>query len=132
MTSSLRSASPDDNGTMKQYLLALPLSLIAATPAHATGGFLCRTAGARPIELAVGFGHVPGSPLILTRLNDNGRNVPVQSAQWWFDDREMRLLLIDPEARQQQLLLKARRNGRAYDGTVWRSGQRRWVRCRES
>jgi hypothetical protein len=43
----------------------------------------------------------------------------------------MRLLLIDPQARQQQLLLKARRNRFTYDGSLWRNGQRRWVRCRE-
>jgi hypothetical protein len=116
---------------MRKYLLALPLALVAAAPADATGGFVCRTAGARPIQVSVGFGHVPGSPLILTRLTDSGRNVAVQAAQWWLDNDEMRLLLIDPGARGQQLLLKARRNGFTYDGSVWRSGQRRWVRCRE-
>ena len=115
---------------MKKYLLALPL-LLLAQPAHATGGMVCRTAGAAPIQVSVGFGHVPGSPLILTELTDKGRSIPVQSAQWWLDDREMRLLLIDPQARQQQLLLKARRNGHTYDGNIWRNGQRRWVRCRE-
>lgn len=117
---------------MNKYLVVLPLTLMAAVPAQATGGFLCRTAGARPIEVALTIGHVPGSPLVSARLMYSGRNVPAQSAQWWLDDKELRLLLIDPGARQQQLLLKARRNGRAYDGTVWRSGQRRWVRCRES
>ena len=116
---------------MNKYLLALPPALMAAMPAQATGGFACRTAGARPVEVAVGFGHVPGSPLILTRLTDNGRNVPVQSAQWWLDNDEMRLVLIDPGARGQQLLLKARRNGYTFDGTIWRNGTRRWVRCRE-
>ena len=116
---------------MKCFLIALPLMMIAAQPANATGGFICRTAGARPVELSVGFGHVPGSPLILTRLTDNGRLVPVQSAQWWLDNEQMRLLLIDPDARQQQALLMARRNGHTYDGTLWRFGKRRWVRCRE-
>lgn len=104
---------------------------LAVGPAYATGGLVCRTAGQRPVEVSVGFGHVPGSPLILTRLLDNGRNVPVKSAQWWLDNREMRLLLIDPRARREQLVLKVKRNGFVYDGQLWRSGQRRWVRCRE-
>ena len=116
---------------MKRLLLALPLTIAVATPAQATGGLVCQTAGAQPIEVSVGFGHVPGSPLILTRLRDNGRNVPVKSAQWWLDNDEMRLLLIDPDARRRQLTLKVKRNGLVYDGSLWRDGKRRWVRCRD-
>ena len=109
---------------------ALLVSLPAA--AHATGGFTCRTAGERPIEATVGFGHVAGSPLILTRLTDNRRAVPVRSAQWWLDDRELRLILTDPNAQRREVIVKARRNGRTYDGDLWRGGKRHWVRCRES
>ena len=112
--------------------LAVAAALIAfAAPAHATGGLVCRTAGARPIELSVGLGHVPGSPILQTRLLDAGRNVPVSAAQWWLDDKEVRLLLIGPNALKQELLVRASRNGRTYDGNLWRGGQRRWVRCRE-
>src|SRR5687767_15998555 len=95
---------------MKWILSAAILCLTIATPAQATGGFVCRTGGPRPIQVSVGFGHVPGSPLILTRLIDNGQ-LPVKSAQWWFDQDEMRLLLIDPGAHREQLGPKARRNG---------------------
>ena len=102
-----------------------------AVPAHATGGLVCRTAGARPIELSVGFGHVPGSPLLHARLLDAGRNVPVSAAQWWLDGKEVRILLVGPDALKQELLLRAARNGRALDGNLWRGGQRRWVRCHE-
>lgn len=116
---------------MNKLLLALLLVAFAAAPAAATGGLVCRTADARPIEVAMGFGHVPGAPLILTRLLEDGRNVPVKAAQYWLDQAEVRLLLIDPEAHRQQLLLKARRSGLTYDGSLWRSGKRRWVRCRE-
>ena len=111
-------------------ILALAAASVAA-PANATGGLVCRTAGPRPIEVALGFGHVPGSPLILVRLVDSGRNVPVSSAQWWLDNSEVRLLLVDPNADEQQLLLKAKRKGFVYDGSLWRGGTRRWVRCRE-
>jgi hypothetical protein len=33
---------------------------------------------------------------------------------------------------RRELILKARRNGPYYDGSAWRGGRRRWVRCRES
>jgi len=111
---------------------AVAVALVAfASPAQATGGLVCRTAGARPIILSMGLGHVPGSPLLMTRLVDSGRNVPVSPAQWWFDDEELRVLLIGPSALKQELLLRATRHGRTYDGNVWRDGKRRWVRCRE-
>lgn len=116
---------------MKRLFFALSCAL-AAAPAHATGGMVCRTAGARPVEVALGFGHVPGSPLIATRLTDNKRAVPVKSAQWWLDDKELRLVLISPDAMRQELVLITRRNGHVYDGSLWRGGLQRWVRCRES
>ncbi len=115
---------------MKHAILCLALAGLAA-PAHATGGIVCRTAGPRPIEVAVGYGHVPGSPMILTRLIDNGRQVPVRQAQWWLDNSEVRLLLIAPDAHREELTLRARRNGYVYDGSVWRGAKRRWVRCQE-
>lgn len=113
--------------------LALTLLLFALpTAASATGGFTCRTAGPRQIEVSLGFGHVAGSPLILTRLLENRRGVPVRSAQWWLDDRELRLVLTDPNAQRREVIVKARRNGQTYDGDLWRGGRRHWVRCRES
>ena len=117
---------------MKKTILALPLLLAVATPAQATGGFVCKTAGANAVEVSLGFGHVPGSPLIATRLLDRGRLVPVRQAQWWLDDRELRLLLTDPDAMRREVIVKARRNGHVYDGSLWRGGRQRWVRCRES
>ena len=118
---------------MKSLSFALALLVLAATPAHATGGFVCRTAGANPIQVSVGFGHVPGAPLITsaTRLTENGRNIPVIAPQWWLDNAELRLLLADPGAVRREAIIKARRNGQVYDGSLWRDGQRRWVRCRE-
>ena len=113
-------------------LMILAFAALVAAPAHATGGFTCKTAGPRPIEASVGFGHVPGSPLILTRLSDNRRQIAVKSAQWWLDNDELRLILINPGGTRRELVLRARRNGHVYDGSLWRGGQRRWVRCRES
>ena len=116
---------------MRLILPALVLSAFA-TPALATGGMTCRTAGPQPVKVTVGFGHVPGAPIILSRLIDDGRNVPVSAPQWWLDNREVRLVLASPAATRQELVLKAVRNGRVYDGSIWRGGKRRWVRCNES
>ncbi len=115
---------------MRKWLLAL-LFAASGSPAVATGGFVCRTAGASPVEVAVGFGHVPGSPLIASRLLDAGRQVPVSNAQWWLDKAELRILLVSPNALREEVLVRAKRNGHVYDGSLWRGGKRRWVRCRE-
>ncbi len=56
----------------------------------------------------------------------------VTAAQWWFDAGEFKLLLIAQDARQEELVLRATRNGAFYDGSVWRGGRKRWVRCREA
>ena len=118
---------------MDKRLFLMPLAALAG-PAYATGGFICRTAGAGPIEITIGFGHVPGAALLQdsTRLVDHGRAVPVTALQWWLDQAELRLLLANPAATRRELILKTRRNGQVYDGSLWRNGKRRWVRCRES
>jgi hypothetical protein len=118
---------------MKKIALALALTFAVASPAYATGGLVCRTAGNQPIVIGVGFGHTAGSQLLqdVTRLTDRGRNVPVVAPQWWLDGTELRLLLTDPSALRREAILKATRNGRAYDGNLWRGGKRHWVRCRD-
>ena len=116
---------------MKKSAMLCILVATWATPAAATGGMVCRTAGPQPIEISLGFGHVAGAPLISSRLTDNGRIIPVRAPQWWLDNDEIRLLLTDPAAGKREALLRARRNGHVYDGSLWRGGKRRWVRCRE-
>ena len=100
---------------MKAALPLMLAALLMAAPARATGGFTCRTAGANPIEVSIGFGHVPGASLLAdaTRLVDNGQNIPVVAPQWWLDNDELRLLLADPSAMRQELILKTKRNGHA-------------------
>ena len=116
---------------MKKLLLSVLVLAAMATPAHAAGGMTCSTAGPRPVTIALVFGHVAGSPLSNANLRDSGREVAVRPAQWWLDQREMRLILTDPQAIRQEAIVRVTRNGRVYDGNVWRGGQRRWVRCRE-
>jgi hypothetical protein len=124
-------SKPDEQSAMNKTLLVLLAALLAA-PAQATGGMVCRTAGPRPIEVSLGFGHAAGSPLIAARLADNGRSIPVTAPQWWLDTSELRLLLTDPNATRREVIVKAKRNGSFHDGSLWRGSRQRWVRCRES
>ncbi len=115
---------------MKRLLLAIPLA-VAATPADATGGLVCRTAGPQPIEAYLVISHTAVSSVVSARLADKGSTVPVTVAQSWLEPAEIRLDLVDPNAIRHELRLRARKNGAAYDGSLWRSGNRHWVRCRE-
>ena len=106
-------------------------ALSLAAPAQASGGLLCRTAGARPIDLRLVVSHTAVAAVVSARLIDDGRDVPVALAQSWIEPGELRIDLVDREAQRHELRLRARQNGRFYDGSVWRGGKRRWVRCRE-
>ena len=115
---------------MKKLLFALPLTLLA-TPAFATGGLICSTAGPRPIDVAAVVSHTAVSAVVSARLMDGGRQVPVAIAQSWLEPSEFRLDLTDRNATRHELRLRVKRSGRTYDGSLWRGGKRRWVRCRE-
>ena len=117
---------------MKVGLLLAAVALTSASPAIASGGLSCRTGGARPVQVDLAYGHVFGTGLVSSRLLDAGRTIPVEHPQWWLDRNEVRLVLTGPAAIREELRLVARRKGAHYDGSIWRNGQRRWVRCRES
>lgn len=103
-----------------------------AAPAQASGGMVCRTAGARPIDLRLVISHTAVSVVVSARLTDAGRVVPVALAQSWIEPEEIRVDLVDRNAQRHEMRLRASRNGRVYDGSVWRGGKRHWVRCREA
>jgi hypothetical protein len=115
----------------KLLITAAAATLFAAAPAHATGGLICRTAGARPLQLALVISHTAVSAVVSARLTDNGREVPVALAQSWLEPNEVRVDLTDRNAMRHELRLRAKRNGAYYDGSVWRASKRRWIRCRE-
>jgi hypothetical protein len=117
---------------MRKLLLALPLVLLAEAPAHSTSGMVCGTANPNPVEVSIVIGNTVGSPIVSGRLLDEGKAVEVRAVQWWVDASELRLLLVDPEALREEVLIKAKKNGQFYDGTLVRSGRSRWVRCREA
>ena len=117
---------------MKRLLLfASSIAVGVAAPAHASGGLACRTAGARPIDLRLVISHTAVSAVVSARMVDSGREVPVALAQSWIEPGEIRVDLTDRNAQRHELRLRARKNGLAYDGSVWRGGKRHWVRCRE-
>ena len=116
---------------MNKMLFVLPLLIAAAAPAHATGGLLCRTAGSRPVEVSLITSHAVLEAVVSANLRDNGRSVPVSVAQSWLSAQELRIDLVDPNAMRHEGRVLAKKNGRFYDGSIWRGGKRRWVRCRE-
>lgn len=115
---------------MKKLLLVSPI-LLVATPAFATGGLVCQTAGPRPISVAAVISHTAVSSVVSARLTDNRREIPVAVAQSWLEPNEFRLDLTDKNAAKHELRVRVKRMGRNYDGSLWRSGKRRWVRCVE-
>jgi hypothetical protein len=116
---------------MSKLFLAPVLALAIAAPAQATGGLVCSTAGAQPIQAWLVISHTAVPNVVSARLSDGGREIPVSVAQSWLDTREVRLDLTDANALRHELRLSARLNGRTYDGSLWRNGRRHWVRCRE-
>ena len=115
--------------------LAIPglIGLCAlAVPAQATGGFLCKTATGPQIEIALGFGHVPGAPLVGHRLRAEGKLIASNAPQWWLDNKEMRLELTSPDAMKSLLVMRTKRVGYNYDGQVQYGERTQWIRCRES
>ena len=115
---------------MKKLLFGTLLVAIAS-PAIATGGLVCTTAGPNPISVAAVIGHTAVPALVSARLTENGRPVPVTVGQSWLEPNEFRLDLTDSNALKHELRLRTKRNGDSYDGSLWRGGKRRWVRCRE-
>ncbi len=102
-----------------------------AAPADASGGLMCQTAGARPIDLRLVVSHTAVAAVVSARLIDDNRDIPVALAQSWIDPGELRVDLVDRNAQRHELRLRAKQNGRVYDGSLWRGGKRHWVRCRE-
>jgi len=117
---------------MKSRLAIAVAALLMTSPAVASGGLSCRTGAPRPVQVDLGYGHVFGTPLVSSRLLDGGRNIPVEHPQWWLDRNEVRLVLTGPDSVREELRLVAKRRGAVYDGTIWRNGRSRWVRCREA
>ena len=119
---------------LKPLLLGGMLALALPQAAQVTGGLACRTAGQQPVEVTLGFGHVPSAGLFLARLRVEDKEVPVRATQWWMRRPELRLALVSTSEIQEEAILTATWNEEthSYDGSLRRAGKRRWVRCREA
>jgi hypothetical protein len=117
---------------MRVAVFALPLLFCAATPAYATGGFFCQTGGAKPIEVNLVISHAAGAGLVEANLTEDGVAVPTEKAQWWIDGSEIRVILVDPNAEREEVVIKARGRSSAMTGTLQRGGRSYRVRCEES
>lgn len=127
-----RSVGRGHASAMWRILVAIALVALVSAPAHSTGGLVCRTAGVRPSEVSLVIGHTVVSSVVSARLRDGGVDVPVRVGQSWMDSRELRLDLVDPNALRHEARLRVKRKDVTFDGTLWRGGKRRWVRCREN
>jgi hypothetical protein len=85
------------------------------------------------VQVALAISHTAVPSVVSARLADNRREIPVMTAQSWFDPREVRVDLVDRNAMRHEARLRAtwRAASRSYDGTLWRGGKSHWVRCRE-
>lgn len=118
---------------MARSIIILSLAALAlAAPARATGGMTCRTAGPHVLELRLVVGHTIVPSLVSARLFDGGRNIPVVIAQSWIEPRTMQIDLVDSNAMRHEARLRVTAIRSVYEGSIWRSGKRRWVRCREA
>ena len=112
--------------------IAAMIAVSASSPAAATGGLLCTTAAEPEIKVSIGFGHVPGAPIVAKHLWVDGKKIPVQAPQWWLDDEEMRIELTDTDMMHTLLVMRTKRNGWNYDGQVTWAGKTHWIRCKEN
>ena len=117
---------------MKLVLSAVPIIISATAPAHATAGMFCATGDPASVEISLVIARVVGGPLISAGLIDNGVTVPTERAQWWLDGKELRLVLIDPNAEREEVMVRARNRGDVYKGKLTRNGRTRRVTCEES
>lgn len=119
---------------MKSVAFGALVALALPQAAHATGGLACRTAGQQLVEVTLGFGHVPSAGLFLASLRVEDKEVPVRATQWWMRGPELRLALVSTSESEEEAILTAMWNEEAhsYDGSLWRAGKRRWVRCRDA
>jgi len=117
---------------MNKLLLCPLLAVVAATPAHATSGLTCTSAGPNPIEVGLVIGNNAVPAVGQARLYENGRDIPVSLAQSWIEGGTIRVDLTDPNVERHELRLSVTSKGDVYEGSLWRGGKRHWVRCEES
>lgn len=118
-------------------ILAIALLACAATPAAATGGYVCTTEGSAPIEVAIVTGHGVAPMIAQVRLTEGERTLSTAGdapglaiLQSWIDEREIRLDLTDPGVRGYEARVRAETTGALEArGTLERGGKTYRLRC---
>lgn len=99
-------------------IFAIALLACAATPAGATGGYVCTAEGERPIQLAIVTAHGVAPMIAQVQLSDGedrlstaGEEARLAILQSWIDEREIRLDLTDPAVRGFEARVRAKVTG---------------------
>jgi hypothetical protein len=113
---------------MKRILLLGPALLLAAAPAHATGGFECWTPD-RGIVLIGSFGNSVGMPMERT-LRTSGEDAQIVIMRQWIGEGEVRVDLAARNEERLEARLRARLEAEGTgSGTLERDGATHRVRC---
>ena len=123
---------------MRTLSLAPLILLALATPAGATGGFLCTAVGQEEPALSLVIGHgIPGG-VVAANLREGGRwlstYAPVDRIiidQWWIDRERTWVDLVDRETGEPAAQLRVTNHRFGGSGTLARNGRTFAVRCRE-
>ena len=122
---------------MRTAFPAALLALAAASPAAATGGFLCSpVSGKGPwISLVIGHGS-PGSGIIGAALKEGGRwrstmqpEVPMVLKRARMDRHRTWVDIVHRETGAPEAQLRVRNRGFGGTGTLLRKGRTYQVRC---
>src|SRR5918993_4319404 len=111
---------------MTRLILAIPIAILAATPAKATQGMICEGKGA---SINMLFGHAAVPTLIKAELVAGGAVVPSAIAQSWSGDKETWVDLADPDQMAVIASLRPTYARRNWRGTLTYKKRRIPVRC---
>jgi hypothetical protein len=123
---------------MRYAFPAALLALAAASPASATGGFLCSPIDGTGPGISLVIGHGIPSGVIGAALKENGRwrssmqaEVPMVLQRTWIDKERTWVDIIHRQTGAPEAQLRVRNQGFGGTGTLVRKGRTYQVRCRQ-
>ena len=123
---------------MRYAAPAALLVLAAASPALATGGFVCAPTNAKEPMISLVIGHgIPGG-VVGAALKENGRwrstmqaEVPLVLQRSWIDKERTWVDIVHRRTGAPEAQLRVRNQGYGGTGTLVRKGRTYQVRCRQ-
>jgi hypothetical protein len=124
---------------MRYAFPAALLALAAASPAFATGGFVCSPVNGKGPSISLVIGHgSPGGGVIGAALKEGGRwrstmqpEVPLVLKRATMDRQRTALDLVHRRTGAPEAQLRVRNRGFGGTGTLVRKGRTYQVRCRQ-